>query len=100
MRSGVASHVTARVISYSLPEQWLRQGHLQVTVRGVGVPPDSRVRYLLIQPGDVLEGDTQVLEVPDPNGMLFAQARRTSSRPLAAAGGGVHRRTFAELIQR
>lgn len=52
----------------------------------VDVTPDSRIRYLLIQPGDVVEGDTQVLEIPDPNGTLFEQARRTTCTAPAATG--------------
>jgi hypothetical protein len=94
----------AAVISRPLPVGWeetLRDwvdqyGDFEVTVRGT----PGTVRYLIIRPGDVLEGDTIQLELQDPNGMLFERGggSMAKARARAAATGEPYRITFAELL--
>lgn len=94
----------AYVVSHPMPDGWQdtltgwveEYGHLQAQVRGL----HDRIRYLIVRPGDVLEGDNIPLELGDPNGMLFAQAGLAigKAHERASATGEPFGITFAELI--
>lgn len=98
----------AAVVSHTVPPEWLEQrdtwltayGHLQAVVRAVGAGRDCRIRYLILKPNDVVEGDAGVLEMPDPNTMLFQQSRIAMAKAglRARRTGQPYACTFAEMV--
>jgi hypothetical protein len=98
----------AAVASYTVPPEWLEQrdtwlatyGDHQSVVRAVGAGRDSRIRYLILKPGDIVEADAGVLEIPDPNTTLFRQARIAMRKAGLRANrtGQAYSCTFAEMV--